>query len=91
MLNHSHYIDLTQRHANRVLNVVNVKYCLKNKAEAIELVIGKYLEQEQDPELLPEFIRKILAAEKGMFIKVDDFGKYFGLSDDVRPRDTARR
>ncbi len=72
--------------ANRVLNVVKAKYSLKDKAEAIELVIAKYIESEQDPELRPEFIRKIKAAEKGAFIKVDDFAAEFGLKKIVRAR-----
>ena len=71
--------------ANRVLNVVKAKYCLKDKGEAIEYVIGKYIEELDDPELKPEFVRKILAAEKGKFIRVDDFAGRYGLKD-VRPR-----
>jgi hypothetical protein len=67
--------------ANRVLNVVKAKYCLADKAAAIEFVIGKYIESEDDPELRPEFIRKIQKAEKGKFIRVDDFAARYGLKD----------
>lgn len=77
--------------ANRVLNVVKAKHCLKGKAEAIEFLVVHYVECSGDRELRPEFIRKIRAAEKGKFIRVDDFAAEFGLKKVVPARHRRRR
>lgn len=65
---------------NRVLNVVKAKYGLKDKGEAIQLVVEKYIEEENEPELRPEFIKKIKQIEKQKSIRVNDFAKRYGLS-----------
>lgn len=65
---------------NRVLNVVKAKYNLKDKGQAIQLVVEKYIEDENEPELRPEFIEKIKQIEKQKNIRVKDFAKRYGLS-----------
>ena len=65
---------------NRVLNVVKAKYGFKDKGEAVEFVVEKYIEAEEEPELKPEFIEKIKEIEKQKSIKVDDFSKRYGLN-----------
>ena len=65
---------------NRVLNVVKAKYDLKDKGEAIELVVNKFIEVEKEPELKPEFIKKIKQIQKQKSIRVKDFAKRYGLS-----------
>ena len=57
---------------NRVLNVVKAKYGLQDKAKAIEFVVNKYIEEENEPELRPEFIEKMRIIEKQKSIKVKD-------------------
>ena len=64
---------------NRVLNIVKAKYDLKDKSEAIEFIVKKYIEYENEPELKPEFIRKINKIKKEKSIRVDDFVKRYGL------------
>ena len=64
---------------NRVLNIVKAKYDLKDKSEAIEFIIKKYIEYENEPELKPEFIEKIKKIKKEKSIRVDDFAKRYGL------------
>ena len=49
---------------NRVLNVVKAKYGLKDKGEAIQIVVEKYIKEENEPELRPEYIEKLNALEK---------------------------
>lgn len=51
-------------HTNRILNVVKAKYNLKDKSAAIVFLTAKYVEDSEDPELRPEFIRKIRRIEK---------------------------
>ena len=70
-------VQLTDN-SNRVLNIVKAKYALKDKSEAIELVINHYVDCENEPELKPEFIERIKNAEKGKFVKVTDFAKHYG-------------
>lgn len=65
---------------NRVLNVVKAKYGLRDKGEAIQLVVEKYIDEENEPELRPEFIEKIKQIEKQKSIRVKDFAKRYGLS-----------
>ena len=64
---------------NRVLNVVKAKNGLKDKAEAIEFVVHKFVELEE-PELRPEFINKMKRMEKQPSIRVKDFRKRYGLN-----------
>ena len=65
---------------NRVLNVVKAKYGLKDKGKAIELVVQKYIEEEDEPELRPEFINKIREIEKQKSIRVKSFAERYGLN-----------
>jgi hypothetical protein len=64
---------------NRVLNVVKAKYDLADKGEAIELVVGKYIKEEDEPDLRPEFIEEIKKSEKQKSIRVKDFKNRYGL------------
>jgi len=66
--------------ANRVLNIVKAKFDFKDKSEAIEYIINKYIEYENEPELKPEFVEKIKKIKKEKSIRVDDFAKRYGLN-----------
>ena len=72
-------IELNEN-TNRVLNVVKAKYGFRDKGEAIEFVVDKYIEEENEPELRPEFIEKIKNIEKQKSIRVKDFAKRYGLN-----------
>ncbi len=65
---------------NRVLNVVKAKFDLKDKGEAIRLVVEKFVDFENEPELRPEFIQKFNDTQKKKIIKVDDFAKRYGIN-----------
>ncbi len=67
---------------NRVLNVVKAKYDLNDKGEAIQLVVSKYIEEENEPELRPEFIEKAkrIMKEKSIHIgSLENFRKRYGI------------
>ena len=49
---------------DRILTIVKGKFGLKNKSEAVNLVIGQYGDELLEPELRPEFVRKIQRMEK---------------------------
>ncbi|MBI4146307.1 DUF2683 family protein [Candidatus Woesearchaeota archaeon] len=65
--------------SNRVLNMVKAKFNLKDKSQAVEAVIEHYLECEGEPNLREEFIERIKKAEKGKFVRVDNFAKHYGV------------
>ena len=67
------------QNTNRVLNVVKAKYELKDKGAAIDFVVEKYVEELEEPELRPEFVKKIKRMEKQKGIPIKDFAKRFGL------------
>ena len=64
---------------NRVLNVVKAKYDLKDKGEAIEFLVGYYIDKTEEPELRPEFIEKMKKISKQKTIKVTDLAKRYGI------------
>jgi hypothetical protein len=64
---------------NRVLNIVKAKFGLKDKGEAIQYVVSEYIEFEDEPELRPEFIKKIEEIKKQKSIRVNNFAERYGL------------
>ena len=54
---------------DRVLNIIKAKYGLKNKSEAVNLVLKIYMENFLEPELRPEYIEKLEKIRKGKYIK----------------------
>ena len=61
-------ISLNERE-DRILNIVKGKYGLKNKSEAVSLIIDKFEEELLEPELRPEYIEKLNKIEKQNGIK----------------------
>lgn len=51
-------IDIDE-HANRVLSIVKAKYGLRDKSQAINLVVSEYEQSFLEPELRPVFVEKI--------------------------------
>ena len=49
---------------DRVLTIVKGKYGLKNKSDAVNLVNNKYEEEFLEPELRPEYEKKLKGIEK---------------------------
>ena len=49
--------------ANKVLNILKAQLGFKNKSETITYVINKYKESEMEPEIKPEYAKKILERE----------------------------
>jgi len=53
---------------DRILTIVKGKFGLKNKSEAINFVIDKFEEDLLEPELKPEFVKRVKKLEtKGKF------------------------
>jgi hypothetical protein len=72
---------------NRVLSTVKAKYNLKDKGEAIAFVVNHYIDEVNEPELRPEFIKEMKRIEKhGKFIRIDDFAEHYGLKKNVQAK-----
>ena len=60
---------------DRILNIVKAKYGLKNKSQAISLILNTYSESFLEPQLRPEFIKELgeIKKEKGVeFSSIDE-------------------
>ena len=68
-----------EEQTNRVLSIIKAKYGLKDKSEAIDLVVRKYEEVILEPQLRPEYIEKALRIQKQAPIKI-------GTVDHLRKR-----
>lgn len=72
------------KQANQILNIVKAKYDLKDKSEAIEVVVREYGEDLMEPELRPEFIEQMKEIKKEGTIHIgtiEDFDKRYGIKD----------
>lgn len=66
-------------HVNRIISIVKAKCGLKNKNEAINLMIKQYEERILEPNLHPEYIGKMKERQKEPTVKIDNFKKHFNL------------
>ncbi len=72
-------INLGERES-RVINIVKAKYGLKDKSQALSVIIKRYEECELEPQFRPEFVKEIEETlKKGKFVKVKDFAQEYGL------------
>jgi len=49
---------------NQTLNIVKAQHNLKNKVEAITLVVTTYMNDHMEPELRPDFVERMKKKEK---------------------------
>jgi hypothetical protein len=68
-------INIDER-SNRVLNIIKAKYGFRDKSETIDFVLSDYEANRLEPELRPEFIKRIRDIEKN-----DTFKRYSSLSE----------
>jgi len=66
-------INITE-HSNRILNIIKAKYGLKDKSEAINVVVEEYEKAILEPELRPEYVKEALKIHKQPSIKVGTVG-----------------
>ena len=68
---------------NRILNILKAKYGLKDKSQAIDIMAQQYEKELLEPELRPEYIKKMKRRQKEKTVEIKDFRKHFGLDKDV--------
>ena len=56
-------LDIPQE-VNQTLNIIKAQRGLKNKVEVITLVVNMYKEEHMEPELRPEYVKKLSKLEK---------------------------
>ena len=76
-------IDIPERE-NRTLNIVKAKYGLKDKSQAIALVVREYEEEIMEPELRPEYVEKLKRIQK------EGYGKTFSSIAELRKHIESR-
>ena len=64
-----------KENTNRVLNIVKAKFGLKDKSEAINLVVSEYERTALEPELRPEYKIKLGNIMKGKHLSRKEFDK----------------
>lgn len=64
-------IDIDNR-ADRVLNIVKAQHGLKNKSQAVALVLKVYEESFLESELRPKFIEELKRIRKGKYHKFNN-------------------
>jgi hypothetical protein len=62
---------------NRILNILKAKYGLKDKSQAIDIMAQQYEKELLEPELRPEYIKKIKKRQKEKTVDIKDFRKHF--------------
>ena len=61
-------IDIDERE-DRVINIVKAKYGFKTKSEAISLITKTYEKNFLEPELRPEYLKKLQKIRKGKYLE----------------------
>jgi hypothetical protein len=56
-------------HEDRILTIVKGKYGFRNKSQAVNFVINKFEEELLEPELRPEYIKKLDKIRNGKYLK----------------------
>ena len=71
-------ITLDER-TNRVLNIIKAKFGHSNKSQTIEWLIERYESELLEPELRPEFVKRMERRASEPTVEVDDLGEHFGI------------
>ncbi|MFH1452085.1 MAG: DUF2683 family protein [archaeon] len=72
-------IDIDERE-DRILNIVKARYGLKNKSQAITLILKAYEDSFLEPELRPEFVERLKKIER------EGYTETFNSIEELRSR-----
>ncbi len=67
-------VEISER-ANRIINIVKAKYDLKNKSQAINKIAEEFGTTLLEPQLRPEYVKKLKKIEKEGTISEKEFEK----------------
>lgn len=72
-------IDI-DKETNRILNIVKAEFGLKDKSQAIDRMAKEFEKFVRiEPEVRPEYWKKLMKIHRGKRIRIKDFAKEFGL------------
>jgi hypothetical protein len=71
-------IDVSKK-ANRIINIVKAKYGLKTKSQAINKMVEEFEEFLLEPQLRPDYVKKLRKIERGGTISQQEFEKKFKI------------
>ncbi|RLJ06150.1 MAG: antitoxin [Candidatus Aenigmatarchaeota archaeon] len=74
-------VNLTD-YENAIVTIVKGKHNFKNKNEAIRHIIREYEIEFLEPELRPEFIKRMEKVQREPTVKVDNMWDFFGVERD---------
>ena len=60
---------------NRILNIVKAKFGLRDKSQAINVVVTEYEQTSLEPELRPEYKTKLAKIMSGKHLSREEFEK----------------
>lgn len=66
---------------NHILNIIKARHKLKDKSEAISVVVEKFGENLLEPGIRPEYLEKLKKIRKGKYLKfnsIDELRKATG-------------
>jgi hypothetical protein len=69
-------IDISKK-TNKILNIVKAQNGFNDKSQAIDFVVEVYEEDVMEPELKPEFIKKMRMIEKKPTTKIKNVDRFF--------------
>ena len=65
--------------SNRVLNIIKAKLGLRNKSETIVWLLERYETELLEPELRPEFVKRMRVRAKEPVVRVESIKDRYGL------------
>jgi hypothetical protein len=65
--------------SNRVLNIIKAKLGLRNKSETIVWLLERYETELLEPELRPEFVKRMRARAEEPVVRVESIKDRYGL------------
>ena len=72
-------IDI-DKETNKILNILKAEYGLRDKSQAINKMAEEFKRFVKiEPEVRPEYIKRLRKINKGKHRKIEDFAKEFGL------------
>lgn len=72
------------KEANHILNIVKARYNLRTKSEAIAKIVIEHGEEILEPELRPEYLKKLERIEK------EGYGETFNSIEELRKKTEKR-
>lgn len=75
-------LEITE-YENRLLNIVKARHGYRNKSEALAHILEIFDKEHLEPELRPDFVKRMEARQREPTVKVDDLATHLDMNEDV--------